>query len=76
MDTEPTICGKNKLDITVYGNRFNTFGIVHHVEEDEDNYCSPNKWRSKDSLWSYEYQLRKTGPLKAPDVFEILNEDN
>lgn len=76
VDTKPLSCGKNKLDITVYGNRFNTFGIVHHVEEDEDNYCSPNKWRSKDELWSYEYQLRKTGPLKAPEVFEIINEED
>lgn len=71
VDTEPTRPGQNALDITVYGNRFNTFGIVHNVQEDEDNYCSPNAWRTRESLWAYEYQLRKTGPLKAPDVFEI-----
>lgn len=75
VDTEPTRPGKNTLDLTVYGNRFNTFGIVHNVLDDEDNYCSPNAWRTKGSLWAYEYQLRQTGPLKAPDVFEIKQDE-
>ncbi len=59
--------GMHKLDITVFGNRVNTFGTVHNCDEHE-NWVGPNAWRSSGDRWSYEYQLRRTGLLKAPEV--------
>ena len=60
--------GPHRLDLTVYGNRYNTFGAVHNSDEEKDVYCSPNFWRSTGDTWAYEYQLRRTGPLAAPIV--------
>ena len=59
--------GQHRLDITAYGNRFNTFGALHNCMETE-TWCSQRIWYKKDSAWSYEYQLQRTGILKAPDV--------
>ena len=70
--TEPVMEGMHSLDITVYGNRYNTFGALHNTDEGKDVYCSPNFWRSTGSLWSYEYQFRPTGPLTAPVITESL----
>lgn len=69
--TEPVKKGKHILDITVYGNRFNTFGALHNTDAGTDVYCGPNFWRSKDELWSYEYQLKSAGPLMSPIITEI-----
>lgn len=68
--TSPAAAGMHRLDLTVYGNRFNTFGALHHTSEEKDLYCSPNFWRTRDALWAYEYQLRRTGPLCAPVITE------
>lgn len=69
--TESVEKGKHMLEITVYGNRFNTFGALHNTDEGKDVYCGPNFWRSKGALWAYEYQLKPTGPLMAPMITEI-----
>ncbi len=66
--TKPAAPGPHRLDLTVYGNRYNTFGAVHNSDEEKDVYCSPNFWRSTGDTWAYEYQLRRTGPLAAPIV--------
>ena len=71
VTTKPLSPGRHALDITVYGNRFNTFGALHNVDSGEDVYCSPNFWRSTGALWAYEYQLRSTGPLKSPDIDRV-----
>lgn len=70
--TESLEKGKHMLDITVYGNRFNTFGALHNTDEGKDVYCDPDFWRSEGQLWSYEYQLRETGPLMAPRIYELV----
>ena len=71
VTTRPLSPGEHSLDITVFGNRFNTFGALHNVDSGEDVYCSPNFWRSTGALWAYEYQLRSTGPLKSPDIDRV-----
>lgn len=71
VTTEPVSEGRHTIGLTVYGNRFNTFGALHHTESGEDIYCNPNFWRSAGSRWSYEYQLRETGPLMAPRITAI-----
>ncbi len=71
VTTENVEPGLHHLDVTVYGNRFNTFGAVHNTNEEKGIYCSPNFWRSTGDTWAYEYQLRRTGMLGAPIVTQI-----
>lgn len=59
--------GKHKIGLTLFGNRINTFGALHNC--DENCCCSdPNTWRTKGDSFSYEYQLKKIGILKRPDI--------
>ncbi len=62
------ICnGKHIAEVTLLGNRYNTFGPVHLVDEKE-SWHGPDAWRSENNNWSYEYVLRKIGILKAPII--------
>lgn len=62
--------GEHMVELTVFGNRVNTFGTVHNCNQTED-WFGPNAWRTVDDEWAYEYQLRPTGLLKAPVVTEL-----
>ena len=57
------------LEIKSFGNRINTFGAIHNCDEQEI-YFDPNAWRTIDESWAYEYQLKKTGILKAPVLWK------
>ena len=57
--------GRHFLEITVYGNRVNTFGPVHNCNQKE-SWIGPNAWRSSGTSWSYEYQLKPSGILVSP----------
>src|SRR5690554_6790358 len=59
--------GKHHLEITFFGNRVNTFGTVHNCNHTE-TWFGPDAWRTKDEEWSYEYCLKATGILKAPQI--------
>ena len=59
--------GTHRIDITAFGNRFNTFGNIHNCNEQME-WFGPNCWRSVGTEWSYEYQLYRTGILKSPMV--------
>lgn len=53
------------LDITAYGNRFNAFGSIHNCDPTY-LWQGPSAYRTKESQWAYEYQLRPMGILSAP----------
>lgn len=57
--------GDHVLEITVFGSRINTFGTVHNCNQTE-TWFGPNAWRTTDEEWSYEYQVKPVGMLKAP----------
>ncbi len=59
--------GEHCLELTLFGNRVNTFGCVHNCDVNWPWY-GPNAWRTTGDYWSYEYHLRQTGILKAPDI--------
>ncbi len=59
--------GKHNVDITIFGNRYNSFGPVH-LSDEKYSWHGPNAWRSEDEEWSYEYILRNTGILTAPVI--------
>ena len=56
---------KHLLQITCYGNRFNTFGQLHNCNRYEA-YFGPKSWRSTAELYSYVYQVRPAGILTEP----------
>lgn len=60
--------GEQVLRLTAFGNRFNTFGTLHNCNESQD-WFGPNTWRTTGDEWSYEYQLKRTGLLKAPMLY-------
>ncbi|MBO4354452.1 MAG: hypothetical protein J5860_05860, partial [Clostridia bacterium] len=60
--------GEHKIDLTLYGNRFNTFGAMHNV--DNFLWAGPASWRSKGNYFTYEHLLRETGIITAPRVLE------
>ena len=64
--------GEHLLELTVYGNRVNTFGTLHNCDKKEE-WFGPNAWRTTGDLWSYEYQLRESGLLKAPVITEKIS---
>lgn len=55
------------LELTLFGNRINTFGALHNCNEN-CTWFGPDAWRTKGDGYSYEYQLRRVGILKAPEV--------
>ncbi len=62
--------GESTLDITLFGNRQNSFGHVHNADR---NYywLGPPSWRTEGTFWSYEYVLRPLGILTTPIIEEI-----
>lgn len=59
--------GCHTLGLKLYGNRINTFGTIHNCNENT-TWFGPDAWRTKGDSYSYEYQLKKVGILKRPDV--------
>ena len=59
--------GMHKVTFRLYGTRYNGFAQLHHTLG-MYFYQSPNSWRSSGDLWTYEYQLKKAGILKSPQI--------
>ncbi len=64
--------GKHRISVTSYGNRVNAFGAVHNCDENTI-WFGPNSWRTSGDSYSYEYQLKRMGVLKAPVLKRINN---
>ena len=61
--------GKHKVDITMFGNRINTFGQLHRNDR-FNQWWGPDSWRSTGAAWTYEYRLWPQGLLKAPEFMD------
>lgn len=59
--------GTHKVDITLYGHRFNAFGAVH-LTDNRHSWHGPDAWRSEGCRWSYEYTLRPVGIIASPVI--------
>lgn len=55
----------DRLDITAYGNRSNTFGPLHHTNRDL-KWIGPGAWRTTGDQWQDAYSLRAMGILTPP----------
>ena len=61
--------GEHRIDYVAYGNRYNTFSALHNLAADKKRqYIGPMFWHSEGDIWSYEYNTRPMGILKAPTV--------
>lgn len=58
---------EHKVDITLFGNRYNSFGAVH-LTDNKHSWHGPGAWRSDEECWSYEYVLRDVGILARPII--------
>ena len=61
--------GKHELTVTAYITRRNCFGDVHNADE-KYAWQGPAAWVTGDSLWTYEYRLRRTGVLTTPMILK------
>ena len=64
------LSGTHHFRITAYGNRFNTFGALHNCKAGE-TWIGPGAWRSSGADFTYGYQVRPAGILKAPVLYRI-----
>ncbi len=59
--------GKHTITLTLFGNRHNSFGAMHLVNEGE-LWFGPAAWRTSGNNWCYEYKTRRFGILKSPVI--------
>jgi hypothetical protein len=59
--------GTHKLELKLYGNRFNTFGSVHGAKPFAWN-GGPDNWRPTADNWTDNYNLRPLGIMLAPRI--------
>ncbi|MBQ8404516.1 MAG: hypothetical protein IJX55_08880 [Clostridia bacterium] len=59
--------GEHTVELVLYGNRMNTFGQLHKVDEHLE-WLGPDSWRTKGRMWTDEYQLTRFGILTAPRI--------
>ena len=60
--------GEHTISVTSYISRRNCFGDVHNADE-KMSWIGPNSWVTQGSSWTYEYRLRRTGVLSAPQMY-------
>ncbi|KAH6664686.1 hypothetical protein B0J14DRAFT_607502 [Halenospora varia] len=58
--------GIQRLSVTCYGNRFNSFGHIHMPGW--ITACFPDVWRSGGDWWTDNYDLKPVGVLSCPTV--------
>jgi hypothetical protein len=59
--------GANKLELTLFGTRINTFGQLHNTKPAGYTWWGPQSWRTTGAQWSYNYQLTAQGILTTPE---------
>lgn len=66
--------GKHVVELTLYGNRNNTFGSLHNGIK--DTYYGPEHWKRPDGEFIYEHQLCEMGIEKTPEIVIYPNEND
>jgi hypothetical protein len=62
--------GEHRIDLTVFGNRFNAFGALHSSVR--QHWAGPQSWRTEGDQWCYEHMLRPLGLQTAPILLKII----
>lgn len=63
--------GRHTITVICFGNRHNTFGALHNCKDGE-NWFGPSAWRTEGAEFTYGYQVRHVGIMKAPFLREVL----
>jgi len=61
--------GRHMLELTLLGNRNNTFGPLHLADSSE-TWIGPDAWRSVGARWTNTYRLSPFGIRSAPVITE------
>ena len=64
IESHPVKAGEHMIEITLFGNRANTFRGFHNA--DFHHWVDPNYWRSEKAAWTDSYRLSPFGLLSAP----------
>lgn len=67
---ENVAAGEHTLELTVFGNRHNSFAALHLIDSSQ-RWFGPAAWRTEGDDWCYEYRVKPFGILKSP-VITIL----
>ena len=59
--------GEHTVNITLFGNRHNTFAPIHNANT-ATYYFGPDSFRSPDEFFAYEYFVKDLGILKSPII--------
>ncbi|MBQ5824830.1 MAG: hypothetical protein IIW48_08490 [Clostridia bacterium] len=62
--------GKHLVEITAFGNRYNTFAALH-MADPACRWYGPDAWRRKGTRWSYEYNVKPSGITTAPTLVKF-----
>ena len=62
--------GKHLVEITAFGNRFNTFASLH-MADPAARWYGPDAWRRKGTRFSYEYNVKPSGIITAPTLVKF-----
>jgi len=69
--------GKHTVSLTVFGNRFNTLSALHATLYGMYHlYNGPGYWRTEGDAFSYEYNFRPFGIMKAPVIRKLSLVEN
>lgn len=64
---ENVAAGEHTLELTVFGNRHNSFGALHQIDSSR-RWFGPSAWRTDGDDWCYEYRVKPFGILKSPII--------
>lgn len=62
--------GKHTVELTLFGNRHNSFGALHNCDR-KLKWVGPGAWNAQGDAFSYEHQIKEMGILASP-VIEII----
>lgn len=64
---ENVAAGEHTLELTVFGNRHNSFAALHQIDS-SCRWFGPAAWRTEGDDWCYEYRVKPFGILKSPVI--------
>ena len=65
---ENVAAGKHTLELTLFGNRHNSFGPLHN-RDNGLRWFGPPSWTPWGDAFSYEHNIKAMGILRSPEVF-------
>jgi hypothetical protein len=61
--------GKHTIVLEAFGNRINTFGQLH-LSDEKMRWYGEDSWRTVNDSFTYQYQLKRNGILREPEIYK------